>query len=62
MENCCTPRCIAMKLLVAGLILVLVRNYTNWDMWIVVGALLIIKAVILFIMPNCCCNTKAKKK
>jgi len=51
-----------MKLLVAGLILVLVRNYTNWDMWIVVGALLIIKAVILFIMPNCCCNTKAKKK
>jgi len=56
----CTPKCMAMKFLVLGIILLLVRYYTTWDMWIVFGALLIIKAVILFVMPVCKCNVKKK--
>ena len=52
----------ATKLLIVGIILILVKLYTPWDMWLVVGTLLIIKAIILYIMPVCPCNTKAKKK
>jgi len=54
------PKHIAIKLLVIGLILVLVRLYTSWDIWVVIGAILIIKAIILFIMPGHC--TKENKK
>ncbi|MBU0461133.1 MAG: hypothetical protein KJ574_00960 [Nanoarchaeota archaeon] len=57
----CTPQCTAMKLLVFGIVLILVRMYTTWDIWIVIGALLIIKAIMLFIMPICPC-IKGKKK
>lgn len=59
MENC-QPQCIAMKLIVLGVVLILVRLYTNWDMWLVVGAILIIKAIMLFIMPVCPCVKKKK--
>ncbi len=58
----CTPRCMAAKLLVLGIILILIRMYTTWDMWIVIGALLVIKAVLIFFMPVCGCQTKKKKK
>jgi len=64
MENCCTPGCIGAKLLVMGLVLILVRIYTQWDIWVVLGVILIIKAVMMFIMPVCACNrdSKAKRK
>lgn len=62
MDNCCTPRCVATKLLVMGVILILVRLYTAWDIWVVIGVLLIIKAIIMFFMPVCACETKPKKK
>ncbi len=62
MDNCCTPRCIAAKLLILGIILVLVRLYTQWDIWIVLGVILIIKAIIMFIMPVCPCQKTSRKK
>ena len=62
MHGDCTPQCMAMKLLVFGAILILVRLYTAWDIWVVLGALLVIKGLLLFIMPNCACNTKEPKK
>ncbi|MDP2749205.1 MAG: hypothetical protein Q8O89_00040 [Nanoarchaeota archaeon] len=61
MEECCTPQCKAMKLLIAGLILILVTVYTTWNIWIVIGAMMVIKAIIMFAMPNCPCHGKDKK-
>lgn len=51
MENCCNPKLMALKLIILGLILVLVRLYTTWDIWIVIGIIVIIKALIMLIMP-----------
>jgi len=61
MEDC-TPRCWAMKLLVLGIVLILVRMYTAWDIWVVLGVLLIVKGILMFIMPRCACQTKPKSK
>jgi len=58
----CTPQCKAMKLLVFGIILVLVRYFkAGWDIWLVIGVLLIIKGLLKLIMPTCCCHKKEKK-
>lgn len=63
MDECCTPNCKAGKLLVLGLILILVTLYLpTWNIWIVLGVLLIIKAVMMFFMPNCCCHGKIQEK
>jgi len=62
MHGDCTPQCTAMKFLVFGAILILVRLYTQWDIWVVLGALLIVKGLLLFIMPKCCCQAEAPKK
>ncbi len=62
MHGDCTPQCMAMKLLVFGVILILVRLYTQWDIWVVLGTLLVIKAILLLIMPKCCCQKEPKKK
>jgi len=43
---------IALKMLILGIILILVRLYTAWDIWIVLGVLAIIKAIMLFMMPG----------
>jgi hypothetical protein len=58
----CIPQCIAVKLLIIGIVLILVRMYTTWDIWVVIGTILIIKALMMFIMPTCMCATKKKKK
>ncbi len=58
----CTPACKGMKLLLLGVILILVRYFTAWDIWVVIGVLMIIKALMLFIMPICPCQKKMKKK
>lgn len=61
MENC-SPKCMASKLLIAGIILILTRLYTSWDIWVVIGSLLVIKGILLFVMPNCHCNIEKKKE
>jgi|WetSurMetagenome_2_1015567.scaffolds.fasta_scaffold63131_3 hypothetical protein len=59
----CIPKCKAAKFLVFGLVLILVRLYTTWDMWVVVGILAICKAIMLFMMPACpACNPQTAKK
>ncbi|MBS3079148.1 hypothetical protein J4218_03435 [Candidatus Pacearchaeota archaeon] len=62
MDECCTPKCKAVKFLVLGLILILVTLYTPWNIWVVLGVLLIIKAIIMFFMPNCACHGKNQEK
>jgi hypothetical protein len=57
----CTTQCKAGKMLVFGIILVLVRMFTDWDIWLVIGVLLIVKALSLFLMPKCMCQTKIKR-
>lgn len=44
--------------LVIGIVIILVRLYTNWDIWVVIGVLLIIKAIMMFKHP--CCKPKKK--
>ena len=56
------PRFMATKLLVLGIVLVLVRLYTEWDIWVVLGVIVIIKAILMFIIPMCLCQVKPKKK
>lgn len=61
----CTPRCMAAKLLVLGIIIILVRmvkKFTDWDIWIVIGALLIVTALVMCAMPACCQKKAGKKK
>jgi len=61
MEHC-TPKCMAAKMLIIGIVLILTRLYTQWDIWVVIGTILVVKAVLLFMMPSCKCQTTTKKK
>ena len=58
----CTPRCQAVKLAVLGIILLLARIYTTWDIWIVIGVLLIIRAILTLIIPVCPCQKSTDNK
>lgn len=51
MEHCCNPKLMALKLVILGLVLILVRLYTAWDIWIVLGVIVILKALMILIMP-----------
>jgi hypothetical protein len=55
-----TPACKGMKMLVFGIIVILVRLLTVWDIWVVIGVLLILKGLMHFIMPVCGCQAKTK--
>jgi len=54
----------AVKMFVVGLILILITLYTNWDLGLVLGVLVIIKGLLIAFMPmhSCSCETKGKKK
>jgi hypothetical protein len=41
----------AWKMLIVGLVFILARLYTTWDIWVVIGVLMIIKALMMFMMP-----------
>jgi uncharacterized membrane protein HdeD (DUF308 family) len=48
-----------LKMLIFGVILILVTLFTTWNVWLVIGILLVIKAIIMLIMGAAC---KGKKK
>lgn len=60
MESC-TSRVWATKMLIVGIVLILVRLYTNWDIWIVIGALIVLKAILLYLTPASS-NAKTRKR
>lgn len=62
MCECCDPKMMALKMLVLGIILIVVRMFTTWDIWIVIGVLAIIKAAMIFFMPCKCDEKPAKRK
>lgn len=44
-----------LKLIIIGLALIWISVYKpNWNLWAIIGALLIIKALVILIMPLCC--------
>jgi hypothetical protein len=49
----------AMSMLVAGIVLILNQMYLKWDIWVVIGALAIIKGLMIWMMP--CCEAKKKR-
>jgi len=56
----CKPQCMAIKMLIIGGVIILSRIYTTWDIWVVIGSLMLLKGLCLFIMPICGCNKKKK--
>jgi len=65
-DICCggtCPRCWAGKLIVIGVVLILARIYTNWDIWIVVGTIILLKGLLMLVMPTCPhCEEKSPRK
>lgn len=61
MEECCHGRWKSLKWIILGLVLILVRLYTAWDIWVVLGVLVLIKGILVLVMP-CKCDSKMGKK
>ena len=58
----CSPNAMGLKLLILGVIIILVRIFTPWDIWVVLGVLLVIKAIIIFLMQTKSSPKKRKKR
>ena len=46
-------KCWSMKYIILGVVLIAVRWYTPWDIWVVLGVLLILKGIMKMAMPMC---------
>ena len=57
-------KCHASKFVVVGLILIANQLYIHWDVWVVLGVLLVLKGIMKFAMPACshCKPSMAMKK
>ena len=56
MADCCCgmcTKCHASKYIVVGLVLLANQLYLKWDIWVVIGALLVLKGVLKLVKPNC---------
>ena len=61
MGQCCDGvcgKCWATKYIVVGLILVANQLWLKWDIWVVIGALLVLKGIIKLAMPGGCGHCK----
>ena len=66
MGECCGDvchKCMAGKLIVIGAVLILVSLYTTWNIWVVIGALFILKGILKWVKPQCPhCEVKPAEK
>ncbi len=68
-STCCDgvcSKCWGTKYIVVGLILIANEYWFQWNVWVVIGTLLVIKGVLKHVMPSCghCAvpETKGRKK
>lgn len=63
MENCCTSKYQSMKLLLLGIIFILIGYYKpNWNIGVVIGVLLILKAIWVTLIPAYIYHHNSKSK
>lgn len=56
-------KCYAGKWIVLGIILIVNQLYLNWDIWVVIGVLAILKGLMKLAKPTCPhCEAPAAKK
>ena len=63
MESC--DKCFGLCMLIVGIVFILARLYTTWDIWVVIGVILIVKGILITVKiacPHCQVKPAAKKK
>jgi len=65
-DDCCCgmcTKCHAGKYIVVGLILLANYYWLKWDIWVLIGALLVLKGLLKLVKPNCPhCGSMSMKK
>lgn len=56
-------KCHGGKWVVVGLILIVNQRYLMWDIWVVIGILVVLKGIMKLAMPSCshCMPSEMKK-